>query len=382
MDQVMPEMDGTECLRKLRQQIGSMCRDVPVVVVTAFASPDDQAKYRLAGFDGYMLKPVNIEMLENMLLRMLPADLIHKSGEINSDGESIENSMKHKYKIPLMVTTESVCDLPSEVIDRMRIPVIPFAIRNKNGSFIDGLETESEGVLEYMREGGALDTFAEEPPIEAYEEFFAASLENADNIIHISMSGKLGRAYGTALEAASSFDKVHVIDSESISSGMGLLVLEAVKFVEGGMDVQKCIEQIDITKKQINSSFLINSPDYLIKNGRVNPRVKGISRVLMMHPAITFRDGRGTLERMFFGQTEKIRKKYVKTRFDSSRKVDLGKLFITHTGLSLGEVEDIKRWVNDEITFKEIVVQKESAATAAMHGDGTFGLLFMYEKDR
>jgi hypothetical protein len=85
---------------------------------------------------------------------------------------------------------------------------------------------------------------------------------------------------------------------------------------------------------------------------------------------------------MFFGQTEKSRKKDVKTRWDSSRKVDLGKLFITHTGLSLGEVEDIKRWVNDEITFKEIVVQKESAATAAMHGDGTFGLLFMYEKDR
>jgi fatty acid-binding protein DegV len=163
---------------------------------------------------------------------------------------------------------------------------------------------------------------------------------------------------------------------------MGLLVLEAVKFVEAGMDVQKCMDEIDRSKKIIHSSFLINSPDYLIKNGRVNPRVKGISRVLMMHPAITFRDGRGTLERMFFGPTDKIRRKYVRSRFDSSKKVDLGRLFITHTGLSLGEVEDIKRWVNDEITFKEIIVQKESAATAAMHGDGTFGLLFMYEKDR
>jgi DegV family protein with EDD domain len=381
MDQVMPEMDGTECLRQIRQQMGGMNRETPVVVITAFTTGDDQAKFRMAGFDGYILKPVNGEMLENTLLRILPADLIRRTRPLEADQAGGKKGNLHKDRLPILITTESVCDLPPEMIEKMRIPIIPFSIRNKNGSFIDGVETETEGVLEYISENGNEDLFAESPSVQEYEEFFASRLDEADNVIHISMSGKAGGAYHIAMEAAASFDRVHIVDSESLSCGVGMLVLEAHNLVQAGFDAAECVRQLDKIKKRIHTSFLINNIDYLIKLGRINPRMKGISRIFMLKPGILFRDGRGTLLRMFMGAAAKAKKRYIGMQFDTGRLIDKRRVFITHTGLTASELDDILRWVGDEMIFDEVIVQKESAACAAIHGQGAFGIIFLYEDE-
>ena len=381
MDQVMPEMDGTECLRQLREQIGGLCRETPVVVMTAYSSADEQAKFRMVGFDGYLLKPISGEMLENTLLRILPAEFIHRKEKSETGERTLEKSEKHKDKLPVLITTESICDLPKSIIDKQRVPVIPFSIKNKNGSFIDGVETETEGVLEYMLDGGVDDLVTLNPSVSDYEEFFASHLSDADNIIHISMSGKSGDAFHVATEAAGAFDNVHVVDSESLSCGMGLLVLDALELVQKGNSAQECIDRLNIDKKRINTSFLINNIDFLVKNGKVNPNLRGINRVFLLRPAIIFRDGRGGLERMMMGATDKVRKRYVKMELEKNRRVDRRRLFIIHSGLTAGEIEDIRRWVDDEMAFEEVIIQKESAAMAAMHGVGAIGLLFMYEED-
>ncbi len=381
MDQVMPEMDGTECLRQIKQQMGGMNRETPVVVITAFTSGDDQAKFRMAGFDGYLLKPVNGEMLENTLLRILPADLIRRTRPTDPDAAASKKGSLHKDKLPILITTESICDLPAEIVEKMRLPIIPFSIRNKNGSFIDGVETETEGVLEYISENGNEDLFAENPSVQEYEEFFASRLDEADNVIHISMSGKAGGAYHVAMEAAASFDRVHIVDSESLSCGMGLLVLEAQNLVQAGISPAECVRQLDKIKKRIHTSFLINNIDYLVKLGRINPRMKGMSRIFMLKPGILFRDGRGTLLRMFMGASGKTKRRYIGMQFDTGRSIDKRRLFITHTGLSANELDDIIRWVGDEMVFDDVIVQKESAASAAIHGKGAFGIIFMYEDE-
>jgi CheY-like chemotaxis protein len=61
MDLQLPGIDGTETLRRLRQ--GSLGRDVPVVAVTAFAMAEDRERASLAGFDGYIEKPISVRAL-------------------------------------------------------------------------------------------------------------------------------------------------------------------------------------------------------------------------------------------------------------------------------------------------------------------------------
>ncbi|WP_049945866.1 DegV family protein [Butyrivibrio sp. LC3010] len=376
MDYEMPEMDGIECLRQIRSQVGGMCRETPVIVTTAYSSADDQAVYRAAGFDGYLLKPISGEMLENTLLRVLPAEKIHRTSPTYIDPEE-EKLLSARERLPILVTTESACDLPKEMIEKLRIPTIPLYIKTKNGVFLDGVEVETEGVLKYMREGGMEDLSADIPSVQEYEDFFASHLSDAENIIHISMSGKAGGAYHAALEAAGSFDKVTVVDSESLSSGIGILVLQAIKLCREGKSVQDCVAALNSIKKRIHTSFLIDTIDYLIRMGRIKRRTGGMSRIFMMKPAILFRDGRGTLGKMMIGPATKTRKAYVEDQLTHYAPIDRKLLFITHSDLSTSEIEDIRRWVANIMTFDEIIVQKESASMAAIHGSGAFGLLYM-----
>jgi two-component system cell cycle response regulator DivK len=65
MDLQLPGIDGTETLRRLRQ--GNLGRDVPVVAVTAFAMAEDRQRAALAGFDGYVEKPISVRELPGQI---------------------------------------------------------------------------------------------------------------------------------------------------------------------------------------------------------------------------------------------------------------------------------------------------------------------------
>jgi two-component system cell cycle response regulator DivK len=65
MDLQLPGIDGTETLRRLRQ--GSLGRDVPIVAVTAFAMAEDRERATLAGFDGFVEKPISVRELPGQI---------------------------------------------------------------------------------------------------------------------------------------------------------------------------------------------------------------------------------------------------------------------------------------------------------------------------
>ncbi|MCR5602800.1 MAG: response regulator [Lachnospiraceae bacterium] len=79
LDHLMPEMDGIECFKQIRTQIDGMCTDVPVVILTANADRKNQDMYAEAGFDGYLVKPVSGNSLEEELIKHIPEDKIHST---------------------------------------------------------------------------------------------------------------------------------------------------------------------------------------------------------------------------------------------------------------------------------------------------------------
>ena len=74
MDHLMPEMDGLECLERIRSQEEGMCRDVPVIVLTANAGGENNELYNRAGFDGQLSKPVSGRSLEETLMKFIPEE--------------------------------------------------------------------------------------------------------------------------------------------------------------------------------------------------------------------------------------------------------------------------------------------------------------------
>ena len=109
MDHLMPQMDGIECLRAIRSQIGGLCKESKIVALTANAGSDNRALYEKEGFDGYLTKPITGDVLEKELYRLLPKDLTFVTGsEETILQETISWMKQDQRKKSVAITTEPV----------------------------------------------------------------------------------------------------------------------------------------------------------------------------------------------------------------------------------------------------------------------------------
>ena len=126
MDHMMPEMDGIQCLHALQVQPAGLCQDVPVVALTANAGSDNQLLYRKEGFSGYLAKPVSGALLEAAVLSILPKELVRISQEVRqADIDKDILIFEQAKRRSVLVTTDSVCDLPESLRKEFGIPVCP-----------------------------------------------------------------------------------------------------------------------------------------------------------------------------------------------------------------------------------------------------------------
>ncbi|MCR5054368.1 MAG: DegV family EDD domain-containing protein [Lachnospiraceae bacterium] len=380
MDHLMPEMDGIECLKRIRTQTGGQSISSKVVALTANAGSDVQALYAREGFDGYLVKPVTGDALEKELYRLLPADLVIAMGDnVEIAEETVSWMQTHDNKKSVIITTDSVADLPEEIIEKYGIAVIPHVVCTKEGNFRDGIEIETRGLLAYMEDENHV---AENgvPTVAEHEAFFAKQLSRANNIIHVSITSKAaGSAYPVASEAAGSFDNVFVVDSGHLSSGLGLMVIAACQMAEEGKSPMDIVEELDKVKDLVHTSFIVNNMDFLARTGQVNKKVADITKTLMFHPVITLKNGVMGLGRVYMGTTERGWVRYINDCLRNMKDADKDVLFITYVGLNKKDIEYIKEILEDRTEFKHIYFQQASPVIALNCGAGTFGLLY---KDR
>ena len=381
MDHLMPEMDGIMCLHEIRRQAGGLNPETPVVVLTANAGAENQRLYRREGFDGYLTKPVTGGQLETELLKHLPGEIVTLADEKESFGvvqaPFVEHAKKKKY---LLVSTDSVSDLPAEMTDNARVAVMPYRVVTEGGEFIDGQEAGTDGVLSYMQSGRR--AHSEAPNIAAYEAFFAEQLTKAQCVIHLTMSGKVSKGYDNALEASKSFDNVEVIDTGHLSSGMGFVVLQAAEYAAGGMSKEDVIEGIQQIRSLVRTSFIVDDTEYLLRAGRISPRINTICRVFMVHPVLVLKNSKMTVGAVMIGTQKTVWKKYIASVLQNAGRIDKRLLFITYAGLSYEDLQEIENIVKKKIPFEKVIYQKASPAISINCGVGAFGLLFKLQKGK
>ncbi len=376
MDHLMPEMDGIQCLHALREQAGGLCKETPVVALTANAGSENQFIYRREGFDEYLVKPVDAYELERTVRRLLPREKVTVIEDEDESFESDKIVRQMKKKIPILITTDSVSDIPAEVLTAHNIPVMSYNVVVNEGIFSDGIETGSEALIRVV-DGGNVYVDSLEPSTSDYERFFSEQLAHAQHIIHISTAKHVSTGYVNACEAALTFYNVKVFDSGQISSGLGLMVLYAKELAESGQyDIDEIIRELEIKREKIQSSFVVEKTERLFKSGYVSGRVNKICDALMLHPSFTTKNSDMKVKRLLVGNHDKIWSKFIKTSLENPGLIDESTLFITYVGLKKAEVEQIKEDVQKIVPFENVYLQKASASISLICGSGTFGLMY------
>ena len=378
MDHMMPELDGIETLKKLRLQENGLCKETPVVAMTANAFTDAEAFYNANGFGGYLVKPVNGALFEAMLLKFLPEEIVEVSAVAN-DGKADESDIQMVYvhnKKAVCITTESVCDIPEDLMVRFGVLCIYYYVQTEEGRFNDIREISADNLVEYI-DKEKKQAHSMPPSVEEYETFFADALGEAQQVIHISMAKNAGIGFNTAVQAANGFDNVHVINSAHLSSGMGILVMYAASMVQEGKPFQEIIDRINYIKNSISTSFIVANTGNLYRAGRMNKNVKDICDLFMLHPVLSMKGSQIVCSGIYPGTQEHAYIKYIRKLLKGRRNIDTRVLFFTYAGFSYKMKQKVLSEINKYQKFDKIIEQQASAAISSNCGTGAFGLLFM-----
>lgn len=280
----------------------------------------------------------------------------------------------------IFITTECVADLPANYLNEYKdIELIYYDIKTDRGIFRDTKEITSLNVLEYMNGGKKVITSII-PSAYDYKQFFTEKLKSYDEILHVSVSSGISEAFENANTAKSRMgidgERIHIIDSRHLSSGQGLITMEAVKCRDKGMDCKDIINHLIDYIPKVSTSFLANNADYLYYNQKVGENVMKICRMFSLHPVLAMIDGKLTLKRVYIGNYKKCAKRYMKNTLGRIENIDTTSGFITYAGCSEELLKHINVELANKIHFDNLYKCQASATVSCNCGPSTFGILF------
>ena len=126
----------------------------------------------------------------------------------------------------IVITADSTCDLPDYLVQENDIVIFPLSILLGDKSYLDGIEIHPKEIYEHVEKTGELPKTAAVTP-QQYIDVFKQITDEGKAVVHIGLSSAISSSFQNAVVAASEFDNVYCVDSKSLCTGMGLLVLKA-----------------------------------------------------------------------------------------------------------------------------------------------------------
>ncbi len=380
MDHLMPGIDGIDCLKSIRNQAGGMNRQTPVIVLTANAGSENRDIYNRSGFDGYLLKPVSGEALENILINHINPEKLILSTKTTAMREDISTVSGYSGKQSVIITTSSISDIPDSIVKKNNLQIIPAFIKTEEGLFKDGVQLTADELIRYMETGRtAVSSAADET---AYTEFFAGVIKKAHHVIHIALTTSMSKDYEMASEAAKAFENVTVINSGTLSSATALLVMIAIKLAQKNIPVDDIIAELENVKNRLRCSFVVDTTEFMARKGHINQRINRLAKGLTLHPFLTFNDDNSRIGGIAMGSTKRAYRKYIRKAFPVDIIPDSEVCFITYVDIPM----DTLLWIREELSkiafFEHVVFQQASAAISSNCGPGTFGLLYFVKSNK
>ena len=273
----------------------------------------------------------------------------------------------------IAISLETTCDLTKELIDKNGFKIIPFHITLGERTLVDG-EITTEEMFAYVDETGTLPKTNAINEFE-YTEHFEELKKEFDAIVHISLSSGISSSCANAMRAAQNVENVFVVDSMSLSTGIGLLALYAKELVDQGLDAQTIAQKVQARTSGVQASFVLERLDYLHKGGRCNLFSLLGATILKIRPRIVVKNGKMSSDKKHKGSIEKAVKKYCDGVIEDFNTPDLDKVFITYTTAS-EEMLEAARSAVKERGFKNIYETRAGGTIASHCGANTLGILY------
>lgn len=191
------------------------------------------------------------------------------------------------------IVTDSGCDLPVEIQERLGIRVVPLTVQFSEEIFRDGEDISTTQFYERLRMGGVMPSTCQPSPAD-FVRVFEEIAKLGDTIISVHLSSKMSGTYQSAVLAGTMLDSsiaVHTIDTKCASLGAGMVAIAGAEAILAGETVDEVLTRIQSTIERLAVYFVVDTLEYLKKNGRIGLASALFGTLLNIKPVLTLDDG-------------------------------------------------------------------------------------------
>ena len=275
----------------------------------------------------------------------------------------------------IKILSDSTCDLSPELLQEHNITLSRLTVVKGDEQFLDGETITPADIFAHVAAGGALCSTAA-CSIGQYEDLFAQYANDYDGIIQINIGSGFSACHQNACIAAADFPNVRVVDSKNLSTGQGLVVLEACRLAKACEDLDEIVAKLNDYTSRVESSFVLDQLAYMVKGGRCSSAAALGANLLNLKPCIEVRDGKMGVVKKYRGPYAKCLASYVKERLDRDD-IDRKELFLTYSPVDDKCLAAVKDAIAECEPFK-VTYETQAGCTVSCHcGPGTLGVLFV-----
>ena len=277
------------------------------------------------------------------------------------------------------IITDSTSDLSKELLEKYDITVFPLHIHLGDKEYADGIDITPEEIYQWSEESKETPKTSALSLFDA-KEYIKKALEKSEEVICFCISEEMSSCCSVmhmAVGELEAEERVWVVDSMNLSTGIGLQILEAAELAENGLGAEAIVEKIKAMQPQIRSSFVVDSLTFLHRGGRCSGVAALMGNTLKLHPCIFVLEGKMHAGKKYRGKMDKVLLNYVediKQELVTARKEHV---FITHSGCDTDLVETIKKEVEALNYFENVHVTQAGGVIASHCGPGTLGVLYV-----
>lgn len=279
------------------------------------------------------------------------------------------------------IITDSTNDLDKKTLEENDIVVLPMYVNFSDESFLDGINITTPELYKYVAEKNELPKTSA-VSIQVFIDEFTKYVEEGYEIVFTGISRQMSRTFENAVLAAREVaeDKIFVVDSMNLSTGIGLLLLKACKYRDAGLSAKEIAEKMEQDRNRVLSQFAIEKMDFLHKGGRCSGMVKLVGTVLKIKPIIAVREGKMHVAKKPHGKMKVALDMMIEQLKEDLPRLDKDVVIITHS-LAFEYCEYIQNQLETILDNVPIMTTVAGCIISSHCGQGTIGILYMVNED-
>ncbi len=272
------------------------------------------------------------------------------------------------------IITDSTSDLTSGMLEERGIDMVPLHITLGDKTYADDKSLSSTDLFDYADAQNALPKSSAANEFQ-FHETFSKWLDQDYDIFFTGISSKLSATVQNALAAAQAFDpsRISIVDSYSLSTGVGLQALEAADLADSGAGLKEITKHALDVRDRVQASFVVDTLKYLYMGGRCSRLASIFGSRLKIKPKLELIDGEIVPTEKFRGSA--FVSKYVAQVMSKPEQIEKKRIFVTHC-LS-PKAEEVQKRLMDEYGFENVIVTDASPTISTHCGPGTIGVLYI-----